>query len=254
MADREEVPKVIWARPERSGRGPAPSLRREEIAAAAIKIADAEGFEAVSMRCLAGALGVGATSLYRYVESKEEVVDLMVDHALGTDLHFDTTGDPRRDLGSFARGMRALLLAHPWMAIHGVGRPTLGPNTLDMVERVLGAIDGAGLEIDDMLLALGTVDAYVRGRVLDQLAEQEAIRRSGFTQDEWLLRMKPWMGGIIESGRYPLVTRIVIDARTPHDPDRIEKAFEGGLERVLDGLLASFGPTTARSRASSSGS
>jgi hypothetical protein len=41
-----------------------------------------------------------------------------------------------------------------------------------------------------------------------------------------------------------VVTRIVIDARTPHDPDRIEKSFEGGLERVLDGLLAPLKPAT----------
>ena len=94
-----------------------------------------------------------------------------------------------------------------------------------------------------MLLAVGTLDAYVRGRVLDQLAEQEAIRRSGFSQDEWLERMKPWMAGIIEATRYPLVKRIVIDARTPHDPDRVDTAFEGGLARVLDGLLASLPAT-----------
>jgi AcrR family transcriptional regulator len=237
----KEAPKVIWARPERSGRGPAPSLRRADIADAAVKLADTEGFEAVSMRSLAGALGVGATSLYRYVESKEEVVDLMVDHALA-DLCFEPSGEPRHDLAEFARAMRRVLLAHPWMAVHGAGRPTLGPNILDMVERLFGAIDDVGLEIDEMLLVVGTLDAYVRGRVLDQLAEQEAIRRSGFSQDEWLERMKPWMAGILESGRYPLVQRIVIDARTPHDPDRVDKAFEGGLERVLDGLLAGVGP------------
>lgn len=209
-----------------------------------MKLADAEGFEAVSMRSLAAALGVGATSLYRYVESKEEVVDLMVDDALGTDLRFETGEDPRRSLAEFARGMRRMLLAHPWMAIHGVGRPTLGPNTLDMVERVFAAIDGARLEIDEMLLAVGILDAYVRGLLFDQLAEQEAIRRSGLSQDEWMERMRPWMGGIIESGRYPLVTRIVIDARTPHEPDRIEMQFEGGLARVLDGLLAPRKPAT----------
>jgi AcrR family transcriptional regulator len=234
-----EVPKVIWARPERSGRGPAPSLRRVDIAAAAVKLADADGIEAVSMRSLAAALEVGATSLYRYVESKEEVIDLMVDHVFGADFHFEASGDPRADLAGFAHAMRALLLAHPWMAVHGAGRPTLGPHILAMVESVLGAIDGLGLEIDEMLLAVGTVDSYVRGRVLDQLAEQEAIRRSGYSQDEWLERMEPWMAGIIESERYPLVKRVVIDARTPHDPDRIEKAFEGGLERVLDGLMGS---------------
>jgi AcrR family transcriptional regulator len=240
-----EPPKVIWARPERSGRGPAPSLTRDDIAAAAIGLADTEGFEAVSMRSLAAALGVGATSLYRYVESKEEVVDLMVDHALGADLNFEMKGDdPRRDLTELARAMRTMLLAHPWMAIHGAGRPTLGPNTLDMIERVFGAIDGIGLEIDEMMLVVGTLDAYVRGRVLDQLAEGEAIRRSGFSQDEWLERMKPWMGGILDSGRYPLVARIVIEARTPHDPDRVDNIFEAGLERVLDGLLAPLKPAT----------
>jgi AcrR family transcriptional regulator len=207
-----------------------------------VKLADADGIEAVSMRALASALGVGATSLYRYVESKEEVIDLMVDHVFGFDFRFAASGDPRADLAGFARARRALLLAHPWMAVHGAGRPTLGPHILEMVESVLAAIDGLGLEIDEMLLAVGTIDAYVRGRVLDQLAEQEAIRRSGFSQEEWLERMEPWMSGILESDRFPLVKRIVIDARAPHDPDRIEKQFEGGLEQVLDGLLASIEP------------
>jgi AcrR family transcriptional regulator len=243
MDVRGEVPKVIWARPERNGRGPAPSLRRDDIAAAAVRIADAEGIEAVSMRSLAAALGVGATSLYRYVESKEEVIDLMVDHTIGADFSFAASGDPRADLERFARALRDVLLAHPWMATHSAGRPTLGPHVLAMIESVLGAIDGVGLEIDEMLLAVGTIDSYVRGRVLDQLAEQEAIRRSGFTQEEWLERMKPWMTGILEDDRFPLVKRVVLDARAPHDPDRIEGAFDGGLARVLDGLLASAGPT-----------
>jgi AcrR family transcriptional regulator len=240
MAPRKETPKVIWARPDRSGRGPAPSLRRADIAAAAVKIADADGIEAVSMRSLAAALGVGATSLYRYVESKEEVIDLMVDHTFGVDFHFAASGDARADLARFAHALRAVLLAHPWMARHSAGRPTLGPHTVEMIESVLAAIDGVGLEIDEMLLTVGTIDAYVRGRVLDQLAEQEAIRRSGFTQEQWLERMEPWMAGILEGDRFPLVKRVVIDARTPHDPDRVENAFEGGLERVLDGLLASL--------------
>jgi hypothetical protein len=130
------------------------------------------------------------------------------------------------------------------MARHSAGRPTLGPHTVEMIESVLAAIDGVGLEIDEMLLAVGTIDSYVRGRVLDQLAEQEAIRRSGFSQEEWLERMEPWMAGILEDDGFPLVKRVVIDARTPHDPDRIEKVFEGGLERVLDGLLAPLGPAT----------
>ena len=69
---------VIWERPERAGRGPAPSLSRDEIAASAVTLADTQGIEAVSMRALAVELGVGAASLYRYVARKDELIDLMV--------------------------------------------------------------------------------------------------------------------------------------------------------------------------------
>jgi AcrR family transcriptional regulator len=239
-----DPPPVIWTRPERSGRGPTPSLRREEIAVAAVKLADEEGFEAVSMRSLAARLGVGATSLYRYVERKDELLDLMVDSVFGTDLHYEPSGDYRADIASFAREMRAMLLAHPWLPFHGGGRPSLGPNSLARAERVFASIDGIGLDIDEMMLVVNTIDAYVRGIVIAELAEQEAIRRSGLDQDEWMMSQKPWMGSIIESGRYPLLTRIVVEAESPHDPDRVEKAFEAGLERVINGLLAAHEPPT----------
>ena len=56
---------VIWNRPERAARGPAPSLSREQITTAAVALADTQGIDAVSMRALALDLGVGAASLYR---------------------------------------------------------------------------------------------------------------------------------------------------------------------------------------------
>ena len=70
---------LIWDRPERAAHGPAPSLSREEITSAAVKLADAQGIEAVSMRALAVELGVGAASLYRYVARKDKLIELMVD-------------------------------------------------------------------------------------------------------------------------------------------------------------------------------
>ena len=76
---------MIWARPERAAKGPAPSRSRAQIAAAAVQLADDEGLEAVSMRKVAAALGIGAASLYRYIESKDELYELMVDHVEGED-------------------------------------------------------------------------------------------------------------------------------------------------------------------------
>jgi AcrR family transcriptional regulator len=227
---------VIWDRPERAARGPAPSHTREEIAAAAVTLADTRGIEAVSMRSLAVELGVGATSLYRYVDRKDELIELMVDAVMGNDLQFEVSGDWRDDLRSFAHGLRAMILRHPWMAVPSAGLRNFGPNTAQLYEQVLGFIDGLGLEIDDMLVMVETLDAFVRGRVFEELSEQEAVRRSGLDQEQWMRSQIPYIESLIESGRYPLLTRVVIDARAPHDPERLKNGFDLGLERVLDGL------------------
>jgi AcrR family transcriptional regulator len=199
-------------------------------------LADTQGIDAVSMRTLALELGVGAASLYRYVDRKEELIDLMVDAVMGDDLRFEISGDWRQVLRSFAHGLRAMTLHHPWVAIHGAGRRTLGPNTAQCYEQVLGAIDHLGLEIDEMLVMVETLDAFIRGRALDELADQESARRSGLDQEEWMRLQFPYMESLINSGRFPLLTRVVLDARAPHDPNRLNHGFELGLERLLDGL------------------
>jgi AcrR family transcriptional regulator len=229
---------IIWDRPERAARGPAPSLSREEIATAAVELADTRGIEAVSMRSLAVELGVGATSLYRYVDRKDELIELMVDAVMGSDLQFEVLGEWRDDLRSFAHGLRAMTLRHPWMVVPSAGLRNFGPKTARCYEQILSAIDGLGLEIDEMLVMVETLDAFVRGRALEELSEQEAVRRSGLDQEQYI-------ESLIGSGRYPLLTRVVFDARAPHDPDRLEHGFDLGLERVLDGLammLPASGP------------
>ncbi len=86
-----------------------------------------------------------------------------------------------------------MTLRHPWMAVHGAGRRNFGPNTARRYEQVLSAIDGLGLEIDEMLVMIETLDAFVRGRALEELSEQEAVRRSGLDQDEWMQTQTPYI-------------------------------------------------------------
>src|ERR1700733_1336935 len=69
----------IWMRPERAATGRPPQHSRDEITAAAIAIADREGLDAVSMRRVAAELGTGAASLYRYLDTREDLLDLMID-------------------------------------------------------------------------------------------------------------------------------------------------------------------------------
>lgn len=235
-ASREHT--VIWARPERATKGPAPSRSRAQIAAAAIELADAEGLEAVSMRRTAAVLGIGAASLYRYIESKDELYDLMIDYAEGEDgPPPPLTGDWRADLRALAHKMRGLIHRHPWLATLAAGRPTFGPNSLTWAEHSLAALDGRGLSIDEMLVAGEILQAFVRGYVIGELAEQQALQRAGLSMDQWMHALGPYMMSVLERGEHPLLARVIIDADTPHAMDRNDLVFTAGLERILDGLV-----------------
>jgi AcrR family transcriptional regulator len=244
------VAPVIWARPDRPARGPQPSLTRDQIAAAAIAIADAEGLEAVSMRRVAAAVGAGTMSLYRYVSRKEDLIDLMADRVLGElDLPDAPSGDWRADLWLIARQSHELQLRHPWSATVGLARPSLGPNQLRVTEFALRAVGGLGLDVDTMMWMVLTVLTFARGFAEAENAEREAQRRTGMTEDEWRLAMAPYVQQIIDSGRYPMLSRYIVEGQDL-DP---EAAFEQGMDRVIEGLAQSLGigtttPTRARRR------
>lgn len=230
-----EKRESVWDRPDRGLRGPMPSWSRDRIAAAAVALADDDGIDGVSMRTLAAALGTRATSLYRYVDSKDELIELMVD-AVMAELRFRPAGGWRTDLTASATEFRDLILRHPWMAAHGAGLRNFGPNAVQHREHMLEAIDGYGLVIDQMLIIVETLEAFVRGHTLAELAERDAVRRSGLTQDAWGKTQVSYISTLMETGRYPLLARVILDAHAPHDADRLQHSFELGLERVLDGI------------------
>jgi Tetracyclin repressor-like, C-terminal domain len=122
---------------------------------------------------------------------------------------------------------------------------TLGPNGLRLAEHTLDSIAALGLTIDDMLVSVETLQAFVRGYTLGELAEQEAIRRSGLERDQWMTAHAPYLQKIIADGHHPMVARVVLDAESPHDDPRDERGFELGLERILDGLSANLPPAHA---------
>jgi AcrR family transcriptional regulator len=231
-------PPVIWMLPEHPGRGPRPAYSRAEITTAAIKIADAEGLDAVSMRRVAQQIGAGTMSLYRYVPSKSDLFELMIDEIAG---EYPSSGLPsgdwRADLTALARGQRATVLRHPWLIDLAPGSG-MGPKTLRVVEATFSAVSVLGLGIDAMMEIVGQVSAFAIGYVHGELADDKARRRSGLDREQWFRRSAPYVQKLIDSGDYPMLKRIVIDAELPHmDPDA---RFERGLSRLLDGIAASL--------------
>ncbi|MBG6134894.1 TetR/AcrR family transcriptional regulator [Longispora fulva] len=223
---------VVWNRERRAPRRQ--SLDVDRIVAASVALADAEGLDALSMRRVAADLGTGTTSLYRHVAGRDELVDLMTDAVQGEAPPVALTGDWRSDLRAVAHRQRAALLCHPWLGPVMATRPALGPNSLRQMDTALGA---AGALTDDITLAsdvMAVVVDYVVGAVSRELAELQARRRTGITEQEWRASVGPYIRQVVASGEYPRFARRVVEAAD----HTAEELFAFGLSCVLDGIAA----------------
>ncbi|TDE59663.1 TetR/AcrR family transcriptional regulator [Nonomuraea mesophila] len=240
MTDAEYV--NIWMRPERPARGPKPVYSRAQIAEAAVRIADAEGLEAATMRRIATDIGAGAMSLYRYVPSRDDLVELMADRVMGEiDIAGMPSGDWRADLTRYAEELRAMWLRHPWIATVQRSLPSFGPNQLLVVERLMGVLD-AFVSIDENLGLIAILSGYIEGTVREDINSARELHRSGLSESQWMARSHPYIDRLVKSGEYPILMKIVTEARQPH-LSRADQ-FRYGLQRVLDCIAAALPSTT----------
>jgi AcrR family transcriptional regulator len=152
---------LLWGRRERGKRGPRPGLSAQAIVDAAVRIADAEGLEAISMARVASKLGFTTMSLYRYVASKDELLQLMFNaSALGAESLVLEGDDWRSRLRAWAIIQRDMLDLHPWITQMSMPAPPLAPNSLHFVERGLEALDGTGLADAEKIRVIGLLASY----------------------------------------------------------------------------------------------
>lgn len=221
----------------------AAALSRDEIVRAAIKVADAKGADAVSMRRIARELNAGTMSLYWHIASKDELLDLMIDSVQGGRQVPEPSGDWRQDMHAVAHNIRASLHQHPWMMDFMGGRPPAGPKSLRNVERALASFDGLGLDSGTAIDIVSTVGTYVMGAVLREVQERnnESLRErqnADLTDDEMKRVIAEFTEGLRATGRYPRLVALMDDG---HDPDAAETRdarFEFGLNCLLDGIAA----------------
>ncbi|MGY1773605.1 TetR/AcrR family transcriptional regulator [Blastococcus sp. SYSU D00813] len=233
---------LLWRQPA-SGprRGPQPRLDVDGIIATAVRLADADGLAALSMRRVAAELGVGAMSLYTHVPGKDELVALMHDAVLGELYASPLTGSWRERLTAVARANWDLFVRHPWAAHVGTGRPVLGPNLMAKYDAELAAVDGLGLSEVEMELVVMTVTGFVRGTVTGLHEKSAAERDSGLTELEWWQATEPHIERVFDAQRYPTAARVGPVSGPELGAYPADRAFEFGLERVLDGIAALVG-------------
>ncbi|MEV6117224.1 TetR/AcrR family transcriptional regulator [Streptomyces sp. NPDC052109] len=231
MAVRGAVPEVIWARPERTGRGPKPAYTRDDIAAAAVRIADERGLDAVSMRHVAAELGCGTMSLYNYVPRKEDLYELMVDAVGAEHVPWEPSGDWRADMLRVARQTRSLMHRHPW--VPRLMSPVYGfsPHALRYLEHCLACLDpleaSYGTKLELIAMVNGVVTTYVR----NELDTAERVRALPWSEDEENAVRIAYLGRQVASGAYPRMAAAFAEDAGPID---LEAVFERALARVLD--------------------
>lgn len=227
---------TVWTRDEPASRRP--KLTRDELAAAAVRIADAEGFAALSMRRLAAELDVGTMSLYHYVRTKDELLTLVSDYVMGEVIMpaGETIPDDWREaMVMIATRSRDAMLRHLWV-FDVADDPPLGPNAVRHFDESLQALASLDAPLDKRLEVLLAVDEYVFGYCFNYRNSA-----AGQADNE---AMHTYLDNIVRGGGHPALERLVDELGFKGAWKRVEAVmgdhsrFERSLRKILDGLAA----------------
>lgn len=219
-------------RPERRT-GRRRTLDRDAVVDAALRVLDAEGLEAVTIRRVAHELGTSGTALYTYVRDKDELLDLLLDRVIG---EVDTSSIAadlpwQEQVREFAREMRRVMAAHRDIARATLGRVPQGEHALTVMNDMLGRLRAAN--VPDEVIALGS---DLLGLYIGAVSYEESMIEPELAQDpEWLERFVGELRGYFEQlprDRFPHMVELAGPLTSGAD------RFEFGLDVIVRGLAA----------------
>ena len=215
-------------------RGPRPKVSTSQAVDEAIRLADADGLAAVTLRRLGARLGVAPNAVYTHVGSRDDLLVLMADtvRARRTPRPY-ATDEWRGRVRQVADAELALYDAHPWLVDVTDQRTAFGPGTIAAYDHQLHALDGTGLSDVDRDAALTFVTDFVRAAARARHPDPQAVDMAA-SWAAWGGRLAGYVGE-----RYPLARRVGAAAGAAMDaPYDAEHAWRFGLDRVLDALAA----------------
>ena len=238
MASADETQRLpLWARPEppRSGT----QLSREAIVDGAIHIADTDGLPAVTMRRLATELDTRVMSLYTYVASKEDLLDLMFDElARRTVLGPDLPTGWRAGLHAIAHRVREMGLEHPWsMDIIGQRAP-IGPNTLRVLDEWVGVLAPLALPPAHAWQIATAVNDYVVGYTMREGAQRRVLPSDGDQVARWHRDIGAYLTTVADSGDLPHLAPLLRSGFAG-----TEDNFTAGLDWMINSIAAAHETT-----------
>jgi AcrR family transcriptional regulator len=248
--DPDRILPLLWRHrtTRRNTTGRPPRLSVDDVVAAAIAIADAQGLTAASMAGVAARLGVATMTLYTYVPSRNDLVELMVDDVLGG-RRLPGPGDERPDawrdqVQLYADRTIAMYRAHPWLSQVSRVRPPLGPGMLGESEYVLSTLGAVPVERRNT--AAVTIAMFVTAAARQEGENAQLRRASGQSNDAWWGRRGQLWQEWFDVERYPAMTELWNAGGFDRGPDQqAADAFAHGLRLILDGIERGSGPLTS---------
>lgn len=213
--------------------GPKRSLSEEAIVGAALKLLGERGGDAVSMRSIAGEVGVAPNAIYTYFPDKAAVLRAVVDRLIGEqslDVFADRTMPWRQRIREVALGLRARLLDHPGATRLLLGAPMDGPRALEFGERLLDVLAEAGLSEEDAARASYTLIVYLLGSIALEAAELDPAKPAPPEQERIAERRRGFDAVPAQAFPRTAAAAHVMAAYISTDQ------YLWGLDRVLDGL------------------
>ncbi len=199
---------LLWDPPTPAARGPKQKLTLERVVDTAMSIAAKEGVDALSMRKVAAALGVGAMSLYTYVPGREELFELMIDRAWGDRSRPDPSLPWREQVEFHADQAWSMYQSHPWLVWANLWRMPLGPNVLDVQEDLYRSFDLTGLPPHTVARVTGLVESHVFGAARSAIVDTRVSASTGVSADEYWDSRSGFWGTYYSQERFPTMTKL----------------------------------------------
>lgn len=229
---RDTPAPLIWLQPP----PPRPrELSRDQIVRAAVAVADDGGASALTMAAVAERLGsYTAMALYRYISSKDGLIDLMLDHVIAeVQLPSAPSRNWRAEIHALASRSWEMVMRHGWYAQLVYSRPPLGPNMMRRTEAMLEILTRRGASAADAMTYAAVIDRHIFGSALQAVEERAMEQRYGIASAAELADAITAVSDLAAAtGTYPILASWMTDPQIATPTEQ----FELSLGFLLDGI------------------
>lgn len=235
--------------PRRAGRPVTPLLNRPLIAGAALEIVTSSGVDGLTMKSLAGHLGVSVSSLYNHIAGKSELLASVQDAVMsrvdtaafaplvqGASSEVDRAELLDTALHSWARSYRRAFADYPSLVPLIATMPVAGaPRTRRMYDTVAAGLLAAGLPTAQVMPVIVAFESFLFGSAMDVHAPASIFSSRPGESDAPAFRraVDAFTGSVDEDPEAPSD-----DPSLPGHNPYADRPFEWGLDTLVAGTLA----------------